>query len=443
MSNRRLVRAAAVFSGLALILAACGDDGDDEASTEGTSASGAEETTTTAEGGGGAATGGGDGVLTIGTLLPETGSLAFLGPPEVAGVQLAIDEINAAGGVLGQDIVLVTGDSGDTSTDIANQTTDRLLEEGVDGIIGAASSGVTLTVIEKITSAGVIQISPANTSTELTTTDDNGGFYFRTAPPDVFQGGILGDLFVESGCARVGVFALDDPYGTGLADEVSGAVTAAGGEVPADGVIIYDPAATTFDAEVQQMVGVNPDCIGVFGFDESARLVATMAEQGIGPADVQVFGSDGNMGFAFGDQLEDASVLAGMRGTTPFGERAFGEFQDRLLAVDPDLRDLNYAGESYDAVVLLALAAIQAESDDPADMQPLINDLTRGGEKCEDFASCLAIIEAGGDVDYDGISGPLEFSDVGEPTFASFGILEFDAEGQIIIPVEEFRTANT
>ncbi len=84
----------------------------------------------------------GDGVLTFGTLLPQTGSLAFLGPPEFAGFNLAIKEINEAGGVLGKDVVGIEGDSGDTTTDQANQTTDRLLSENVDAIIGAASSGV-------------------------------------------------------------------------------------------------------------------------------------------------------------------------------------------------------------------------------------------------------------------------------------------------------------
>ena len=92
----------------------------------------------------------GDGVLTIGTLLPQTGSLAFLGPPEFAGFDLAVEEINAAGGVLGKPVVGIEGDSGDTSTDTASQTVDRLLAENVDAIIGAASSGVTLTVIDKI-----------------------------------------------------------------------------------------------------------------------------------------------------------------------------------------------------------------------------------------------------------------------------------------------------
>lgn len=76
----------------------------------------------------------GDGVLTLGTLLPVTGSLAFLGPPEVAGVQLAVQEINAAGGVLGKDVVLVEGDSGDTENKVAPTTVQTLLSKNVDAM---------------------------------------------------------------------------------------------------------------------------------------------------------------------------------------------------------------------------------------------------------------------------------------------------------------------
>src|SRR5690606_4198182 len=86
------------------------------------------------------ATGLGDGTLTIGTVLPETGSLASLGPPQFAGAELAVQEINEAGGVLGNEVALMQGDSGDTTTDIANQTVDQHLANGADAIIGAASS---------------------------------------------------------------------------------------------------------------------------------------------------------------------------------------------------------------------------------------------------------------------------------------------------------------
>ncbi|MEL7209141.1 MAG: ABC transporter substrate-binding protein, partial [Actinomycetota bacterium] len=208
-----------------------------ELSEEAVATSNEEATAPPAEGGES------DGVLTIGTLLPETGDLAFLGPPEFAGAELAVQDINAAGGVNGADVVLIQGDSGDTNTDIANQTTDRLLNEGADAIVGAASSGVSFTVIDKITGADVIHFSPANTSPDFTGYDDNG-LYFRTAPSDVLQGQVLSDLIIDEGNETVGLLARQDPYGEGLLNFTVEPLNAAGAEVTNE--VIYDPAAENF-----------------------------------------------------------------------------------------------------------------------------------------------------------------------------------------------------
>ncbi|MFZ9275288.1 MAG: ABC transporter substrate-binding protein, partial [Ilumatobacteraceae bacterium] len=243
----------------------------------------------------------GDGVLKIGSLLPETGSLAFLGPPEFAGVEYAISLLNAAGGILGKPVEYVQGDSGDTSTDTASTTVDRLLGENVDAIIGAASSSVSLTVIDKITAAGVVQFSPANTSDKLTTYDDKG-LYFRTAPPDKLQGAVLANLIAGDGAATVYIMALDDAYGTGLADAIEANLTAAGVEVV--GKKIYDPKATTFDAEVDEIVAANPDAIMLVTFDEGSRILRTMVEKGVGPKVKKVYGCDGNMGNALGENFD-------------------------------------------------------------------------------------------------------------------------------------------
>jgi len=239
----------------------------------------------------------GDGVLTFGALLPQTGSLAFLGPPEFAGFNLAINEINENGGVLGADVVGIEGDSGDTSTDQANQTSDRLLSENVDVIIGAASSGVTLSVIDKITAAGVTMFSPANTSEALSTYDDNG-LYFRTAPPDLYQGDVLGQFVVNDGNQTVAILNLNDAYGNGLAETAAATITASGGEVVFQQS--YDPAATSFDSEIDAIVAADPDAIIVIGFNESSKILRAMVEKGVGPKDKAVYGSDGNIGNALG-----------------------------------------------------------------------------------------------------------------------------------------------
>jgi ABC-type branched-subunit amino acid transport system substrate-binding protein len=242
----------------------------------------------------------GDGELKIGTILPQTGSLAFLGPPEFAGFDLAIADVNAAGGVLGKDVVGIKGDSGDTTTDTASKTVDAQLSQNVDAIIGAASSGVSLTVIDKITAAGVVQFSPANTSKRLSTYDDKG-LYFRAAPSDILQGAVLADVIASDGASKVAIIARNDAYGTGLAEDLAKSLKAAGLEVVIEK--IYDEKATAFDAEVDAIKAAGPDAIAIIGFDETSKILATMVEKGVGPKNVKVYGCDGNMGNALGENF--------------------------------------------------------------------------------------------------------------------------------------------
>ena len=411
----------ALVVGLALVAGACGgsDDAAEEPAEEPAAEEAAEEP---------AAEAAGDGVLRLGGLLPETGNLAFLGPPEFAGVELAVAEINAAGGVNGADVEWLPGDSGDNG-DVANATVDRLLAEDVDAFIGAASSGVSLTVIDKITNAGKIQFSPANTSPAFTDYADNG-LYFRSAPSDVVQGAALADLMIGDGALTAAFIVMNDSYGTGLFEYTSAPYTDAGGEIVYE--VIYDPQAENFDAEVSAAVEADPDAIVIIGFDETSKILTGLIEAGAGPADKMLYGSDGNMGNALAQAFDDPGVVAGMRGTVPGVDIEVNEeFIARLLEVDPDLQDFAYSGESYDAAIVIALAAIAAGDDDGVAVGAQINDVTRGGEKCTTFADCAAILADGGDIDYDGVSGPLEFIDAGEPSEASILIKEFNASGEL------------
>jgi len=422
----------AAISAGALALAACGGDSEsDTAQTAESAAPSAAESSAPA-----AKQNQADGTLTIGTLLPQTGSLAFLGPPEFAGVDLAIKEINEAGGVLDKDVAKVDSDSGDTSTNIASQSTDRLLSQNVDVIVGAASSGVSKTVIDKITGAGVVQISPANTSPDFTDYPDQG-LYFRTAPSDVLQGRILGNQIIEDGSATVGILALQDAYGTGLADNVEKSVTGANGEVVEK--IIYDPKAAEFTAEVSKLKGSDPEAIVLIGFDESAKIIQELARQGIGPQDgKRLYLVDGNTGNALGEKLP-AGLLEGVKGTIP-GAAAGEEFQARLRTVDPALKDYSYSAESYDAVNVVALGAIVAKSDAGKDIAEQLVEVTTGGEKCTTFEACKQLAEAGTDFDYDGVSGPIEFDENGDPTEASVGVYEYDAKNTVPPTAQNYKS---
>lgn len=429
MAQRATFRVAALVGATALVLAGCGGGGGGGDTADPAAAPPVADTAPDCEPPQATPTGSpSTDPLVIGSLLPETGSLAFLGPPEFAGVDVAVNEINEAGGVLDQPVQHLRGDSGDDTTDIVNQTTDRHLAAGVQAIVGAASSGVSKLVIDKITGAGVVQFSPANTSDEFTCWED-AGLYFRTAPPDVLQAQALASLIAGDGAQRVTILARNDPYGTGLADNAEENLLAAG--IPQDQVqkIIYDPNAASFNAEVDQIAQFDPDGIAVIGFDESKRIITRMSEVQIGPAEKSVYGTDGNMGNALGEGLP-AGLLEGMKGTLPLTELA-GDFQERLLAQDPSLTDFNYSAESYDAVVITALAAEVAGSTNGADIASEINGVTADGEQCSTFADCLAIIDAGGDVDYDGVTGALNFTAAGEPGSGSYGIQTFTAENTI------------
>ncbi|MEN8238870.1 MAG: ABC transporter substrate-binding protein [Actinomycetota bacterium] len=447
---------------LVLVLAACSSADTDETAT--TVASGDETTETTeaatdtteaatdtteaattteaapdtTEAAGGSSV---DGVLTIGTLLPVTGDLAFLGPPEVAGARLALADINAAGGVLGNDMVLEEGDSGDTNQDIANPEVDRLFGLKVDAIMGAASSAVSKTVIDKITGNNVIQFSPANTSKDFTTYNDNG-LYFRTAPSDVLQAKVLSDQVLAQGNETVAVLYRQESYGQGLADDFKANFEAAGGTV--DPFTAYAVDTENFDAEVDAIVETDPDAIVVIGFQESANILTTMHERGIGPVDKNVWGVDGNIG-GIGAELSDPSIIAGMRGTEPsvdlssiedFTGRLDGAYEGGVQGV------FAYGAETYDSVVIVALAAEVAGSDDPLLIAAEINGVTKDGTACTSFAECKDLIAAGDDIDYDGHGGPYEFIDAGEPAAASFRIATYDGGATPNLDLDEYVLAS-
>lgn len=227
---------------------------------------------------------GADGQLQIGGYLPLTGSLASLGPPEVAGVQLAVQEINKAGGVLGKDVVYFNGDSSDSANfDKGIATIDKQIQRGVDAIVGAASSSVSLNTLETVVNAGILQMSPANTSPDLTTFPDKG-LFFRTAPSDVLQGRVLGNLMNADGAQNVAILSLQDAYGEGLAKYTAESFGQGGGTVlTAPDAIYYDPTSKNFSAEVGKIKAMDPDAIVLIGFDESATVVSEMVKQGIGP----------------------------------------------------------------------------------------------------------------------------------------------------------------
>ncbi|CAM3813415.1 ABC transporter substrate-binding protein [Isoptericola cucumis] len=367
--------------------------------------------------------------LTIGTILPVTGTLAFLGPPEIAGVGLAIDDINSAGGVLGEDVKVEWGDSGDsTDLSVANSTATDLINKGATAVIGAASSAVSLGVVDTFAEAGVMQISPANTATDLS---GYGEFFARTAPPDTVQGAAHGSLILDDGHCKVGFLVQNEAYGTGLRDNVQKAVEAGGCEVVYGGTgqgHEFAPGETNFGAQVTDLLAQKPDAISVIAFEETVAIVNELVSQGW-DFDGTTYFCDGNLS-NYGDQF-DPGTLAGVKGTLP-GAQADDSFREELKAwytenEDGELNDFSYSAESYDAAVLAALAAVKGGATDGETISANIKAVSGadGGTEVTTFEEGVTALEAGDDINYVGKSGIGPLNDKNDPTSAFIGIYAY------------------
>ena len=426
MRNRRLLRLLAVLFAFVLVAAACGDD-DDSSSSSGSDASASSSESSSSSEAEASDSGSAEG-LNMGTLLPETGALAFLSEPLVLAVDMAIRDINAAGGVNGADVTLTKGDSG-TDPDIANTTVDRLLTENVDAIVGAAASGITGSVIEKITSAGVTQCSPSNTAAGLGTSGDDG-YYFRTAPSDDLQAPALANVVLGDGYTNVAVVSRADDYGVGFNAEFEPAVAAGGGTIVYSEP--YAPESTSFDDVVADVIASGPDAVVIVAFEEGVQLIQAMVEQGAGPQDIQIYITDGMATGELGALIDEAnpSIASGMKGTQPAAAPSTGAafFPGAFAEFAPDVSTI-FSAQSYDCAILIALAAEAAGSNNSADIAAQMVAVSRDGEKCSTFADCKALIADGADIDYDGASGAIDFLDVGEPGTGIYEVYEYDADG--------------
>ena len=363
--------------------------------------------------------------LKLGTVLPQTGSLAFLGPPEEAGVLLAVNEINEA--AKGITVELSPGDSGDTDNKAYETTVPRLQNEGVSAMIGAAASGVTKLFLDSNVSEGIITFSPANTSPDFTTWEDDN-LYWRTAPSDLLQGEVLANKIAEDGKSTIGIIYINDAYGTGLRNVVKEVFESTGGTVVAESS--FNTGDTSFDAQVATVAAENPDAIVAITFDEFATIAPLLVNAGQDAENFYLV--DGNLK-QWGD---DVSVsLEGAQGTTP-GPVLEDDFVERLNAAwteagNSELEDQSYAAESYDAAVLLALGALAANDVSGTAIAGKLQEVSGGsgdGTTCTTFADCADIILDGGVANYDGYSGPITFDENGDPTEATIGIFQYGAD---------------
>ncbi|MDR9432975.1 MAG: ABC transporter substrate-binding protein [Spiribacter sp.] len=364
--------------------------------------------------------------LRVGALMPMTGDLQAYGESSRNGVELAIKEINAAGGVMGEPIALEVSDT-QTQPQAGVDAAQRLVSvQNVSAIVGALSSGVTIPVASSVTSSeGVPQISNASTSPVMTELEDND-FLFRTTPSDAFQGTALASVAIEKGIDSAAILYINNDYGEGLADAFTEAFIAAGGNVV--GSAGYEPGQASYRGDLSAVAdGRSP--LLLIGYPENGQTILRQALEG-GHFSEFMF-TDGMKSPQIVENL-GAQYLNGSFGTaaearddTDAAQHFRGAYEESYGELPP----VPYIDTAYDAVYSIALAAVAGNSTDPVSIRDHLRVINQpDGEVVGpgEFARAVERLKAGGAINYQGASGSVDFDangDVGG-TFAHWEIQE-------------------
>ena len=348
--------------------------------------------------------------IKVGIILGFTGPIETLTPAMRDSAKLAFAEVSASGALLGgETITPLIGDSTCVDSDAAVAAAELIVSDGAVAIMGADCSGVTGAIVTNVAVPnGVTMVSPSATSPGLTSLADNG-LFFRTAPSDAKGGQVLAQVALDRGLTSVAVTYTNNDYGKGLADVFEASFTSGGGTVTA--VASHEDGKGDYSAEVGVLGSAGGDALVVIGYLDQGGKGMIEASLDSGAFDLFVL-SDGMIGQSIIDAI--GADLNGSFGTLPGtvseGAAKFAEISGDIDPTAP------YAGESYDAAALIALAI---EAGGSADRSSIVANIKKVANAPGDIilpgelAKGLEILAGGGDIDYQGATD-VELSTFGD-----------------------------
>ena len=356
--------------------------------------------------------------LIVGHLNAFTGSLSYFGPAHRNAAALAADHVNRAGGIGGAAMVIVSRDTGVNPVQGVDAARSLVDVENVVAIVGALASGVTLPVAESVTvPKRRLQITGASTSPAITVLEDDD-FLFRTAASDAAQGVVLARLAVEEGYETAGIMFINNAYGQGLADQFEETFTSLGGAVTAK--VPHEDSQPTFTSELEKATDGDPDVLVAISYPGQAEIYLRESLEGgysdsflfvdatKSPGMIEVVGwdaLDGTLGTAPGSP--DSPALQAFRS-------AYAEAHGGQEPEHP------FTSETYDAAVLIALAAAKAGTTTDAEaIRDALRDVANPpgevvGPGVEGIRRALQLIAEGKDINYEGAAGPVDFDEHGD-----------------------------
>lgn len=378
--------------------------------------------------------------LKIGTLLPITGDLEQYGTSMQNAASLLVKTVNNCGGVLGKSVVLVAEDD---QTDPAAGTSamTKLAEvDRVAGVVGASSSAVSSAALSIAVRNQTVMISPSATSPTFSDRARKGefnGFWFRTAPPDNFQGQALAKLARARGIRTVALLAVNNDYGNGLISAFVPAYEAIGGRVVNRAAPVrYAPNASTFDTEVITAFKEKPDAVLLIAYPETGSLAVKAAyEQGLLGKKTQLLLTDGMKEPGIGDRVginrQGKYLMEGMVGTAASaGGPAIAAFQ-KNFETEFGRSSKIYDANTWDAAALLVLAAEASKSVTGTALRDHLREVANPpGEVVTEVCQGLDLLRKGQPINYDGASGTVDMNAEGDVT-GSYDVWQVQSDGSL------------
>ena len=378
---------------LAMSLTACGSSDSAEETTAAAAAAEAEDSTEAGD------TASSDAVFVIGGTGPLTGSAAIYGNAVKNGGQIAVDEINAAGGINGYQVKWIFEDD-EADTEKAINAYNTLKDQDLQMFVGTTTSGSCLAVVPETENDNMFQITPSGTTADITIPEN----VYRMCFSDPAQGTKSAEYIGQNGLAtKIGViYDSSDTYSSGIYENFVAEASNQGLEIVGAEAFTAD-SKTDFRTQLQKLKDAGAELVFLpFYYTEASLVLQQADEMGWEP---MFFGCDGMDGILTLEGF-DTSLAEGLMLLTPFSADAEDELTQNFVAkYQEDYSEIpnQFAADAYDCLYVIKAAAEKAGI--TPDMS--VSDI------CEALKPVMTEIEI------DGLTGQgIKFTEDGEPNKA-------------------------
>jgi ABC-type branched-subunit amino acid transport system substrate-binding protein len=346
--------------------------------------------------------------IKLGTLTPLTGAGGSYGPSMRKAMEFVAQEVNAAGGVVGRQVQLVSEDD-QTNPEAAVRAARKLIDvDKVAAIMGTWASAVTTAVAPLCweSKTFLTTVSGSDTITQL----PHLGYLVRTQPNTNLQIGKLAEFILSVKSRRVFVLAAQTPFALPSQNRLKELLPKGGAELV--GAVIYDKDKTTFRSEIDQAIRTKPDMVYLNGYTPDVTIVMKeLFKAGYTGAKVA-------QGYAVNQKLLDSLPAEVSDGTytatpSPAVESAGYKRLARFLG-SSDLDPYSCQCHDHISLVLLAIAKAKGEATGTTVRDTVRKISQGGGVKVDSAVEGLKLLAQGKEINYEGASGPCDFTDIGD-----------------------------